>query len=206
MNVEDPSSLKVNDSLVEAVRRSLAENGKLVQGDNRYSEDTIRNMIPHLIDYALGEKSFFDQFDFCSNDNRVGSFAVAMQNLRQNAVFRPLDALTDIIVDERLRLFGPMLASFGYNMHLITLPEFHVTAFHMHDLASRFKTSGIEAFVTTTQRPERIRMTEDPTYTYYKHQTATGTGVEAAFNKAVGSSNVNTLSASTEADDLKKRS
>merc|ERR1739848_572191 len=87
----------------------------------------------------------------------------------------------------------------------ITLPEFHVTAFHMHDLASRFRTSGIEAFVTTTQRPERIRMTEDPTYTYYKHQTATGTGVEAAFNLAVGSSNVNALSSSTEADDLKKR-
>jgi len=206
MNIEDLSSVKVNDSLVEAVRRSLAENGKLVQGDNRYSEDTVRSMVPHLIDYALGEKNFFDQYDFCSSDTRVGSYALAMEKLRENAVFRPIDALTDIIVDERLRLFGPMLASFGYNMHLITLPEFHVTAFHMHDLASRFKTSGIEAFVTTTQRPERIRMTEDPSYTYYKHQTATGTGVEAAFNMAVGSSNVNALSASTESDDLKKRS
>jgi len=206
MNIEDLSSVKVNDSLVEAVRRSLAENGKLVQGDNRYSEDTVRSMVPHLIDYAMGEKNFFDQYDFCSSDTRVGSYALAIKNLRENAVFRPIDALTDIIVDERLRLFGPMLASFGYNMHLITLPEFHVTAFHMHDLASRFKKSGIEAFVSTTQRPERIRMNEDPSYTYYKHQTATGTGVEAAFNKAVGSSNVNALSASTESDDLKKRS
>jgi len=125
--------------------------------------------------------------------------------LQKNAIFRPIDAITDIIVGERLRLFGPMLASFGYDMHLITLPEFHVTAFRMHDLAARFKDSGIEAFVTTTQRPERIRMTEDPSYTYYKHQTATGTGVEAAFNLAVGSSNVNALSASTESDDLKKR-
>jgi len=206
MNIEDLSSVKVNDSLVEAVRRSLAENGKLVQGDNRYSEDTVRSMVPHLIDYAMGEKNFFDQYDFCSSDTRVGSYALAIKNLRENAVFRPIDALTDIIVDERLRLFGPMLASFGYNMHLITLPEFHVTAFHMHDLASRFKNSGIEAFVSTTQRPERIRMIEDPSYTYYKHQTATGTGVEAAFNMAVGSSNVNALSASTESDDLKKRS
>jgi isocitrate lyase len=206
MNIEDLSSVKVNDSLVEAVRRSLAENGKLVQGDNRYSEETVRSMVPHLVDYALGEKNFFDQYDFCSSDTRAGSYSLAMEKLRENAVFRPIDALTDIIVDERLRLFGPMLASFGYNMHLITLPEFHVTAFRMHDLASRFKTSGIEAFVTTTQRPERIRMTEDPSYTYYKHQTATGTGVEAAFNMAVGSSNVNALSASTESDDLKKRS
>jgi len=206
MNIEDPSSIKVTDSLVEAVSRSLAENGKPVQGDDRYSKDTVRNMVPHLIDYALGEQNFFEQYNIYSGDPRPGSFSSSLKKLRENAVFRPVDALTDIIVDERLRLFGPMLSSFGYNMHLITLPEFHVTAFRMHDLARRFKDSGIEAFVTTTQRPERIRMIEDPSYTYYKHQTATGTGVEAAFNMAVGSSNVNALSASTEADDLKKRS
>ena len=75
----------------------------------------------------------------------------------------------------------------------------------MHDLAKRFQTAGIEAFVSTTQRPERILSTKDPTYTYYKHQTATGTGVESTFNKAVGSADVNTLSDSTESDDLKKR-
>ena len=45
----------------------------------------------------------------------------------------------------------------------------------------------------------------EDTYTYYKHQSATGTGVEAAFNTAVGSADVNTLSDSTEADDMKKR-
>jgi len=206
LNIEDLSSIEVNNSLVEAVRRCLAENGKPVQGDDRYSDAAIRNMVPHLIDYALGEQNFFEQYDICSSNLRAGSYASALKKLRDNSVFRPVDALTDIIVDERLILFGPMLASFGYNLHLITLPEFHVTAFHMHDLASRFKTNGIEAFVSTTQRPERIRMTEDPSYTYYKHQTATGTGVEAAFNKAVGSSNVNALSASTESDDLKKRS
>merc|ERR1712048_1293517 len=172
---------------------------------NRYSEDTVRSMVPHLIDYAMGEKSFYEQFDKHNVSKRAGLYNSALTELRRNAVFRPIDAITDIIVDERLRLFGPMLASFGYNLHLITLPEFHVTAFRMYDLASRFKDSGIEAFVTSTQRPERIRMTDDPSYTYYKHQTATGTGVEAAFNLAVGSSNVNALSASTESNDLKKR-
>ena len=69
-----------------------------------------------------------------------------------------------------------------------------------------FIDDGINAFVKYTQRPERIVSENDPTYTYYKHQTATGTGVEAAFSEAVGSSNVNMLSESTEADDLKKRS
>ena len=75
----------------------------------------------------------------------------------------------------------------------------------MHGLATEFVDSGINAFVKSTQRPERIVSESDPTYTYYKHQTATGTGVEAAFSEAVGSSNVNMLSESTEADDLKKR-
>merc|ERR1719174_747959 len=162
-------------------------------------------MVPHLLDYVMGEQNFNEQFDRCNITRRAGSYNTALEKLRKNVDFRPVESLTDIIVDERLRLFGPMLASFGYNMHLITLPEFHVTAFRMHDLASRFKDSGIEAFVTSTQRPERIRMTKDPSYTYYKHQTATGTGVEAAFNLAVGSSNVNALSSSTESDDLKKR-
>merc|ERR1739845_29204 len=162
LSIENPQSVRINDSLVDAVRRSLAENGNSVQGDNRYSNDTVRNMVPHLIDYALGEKNYYEQYEFNSGVTLSGSYASAISKLREDAIYRPLDAITDIIVDERLRLFGPMLSSFGYNMHLITLPEFHVTAFRMHDLARRFKNSGIEAFVTTTQRPERIRMTEDP--------------------------------------------
>lgn len=202
---KDFKNLEVNNCLVEAVHRSFAENGNPVQGDDRYRDETVRNLIPHLVDYAMGEQTFLTQYDEISVPIKSGSYFTALSKLKENAKFCPLGAITDIIVDERLRLFGSMLASFGYNMHLITLPEFHVTAYRMHDLASRFKDSGIEAFVTTTQRPERIRMIEDPTYTYYKHQTATGTGVEAAFNLAVGSSNVNALSASTESVDLKKR-
>jgi len=198
-------NVPIDDELLKKIHQSLAENGNPVQGDDKFSDETIRTMVPHLVDYAMGEKDWLEQFDKDLSTRRAGSYNSELTKLQQNATYRPLDNLVDVIVDERLRLFGPMLASFGYNMHLITLPEFHVTAFHMHDLASRFKDSGIEAFVTTTQRPERIRMTEDPTYTYYKHQTATGTGVEAAFNLAVGSSNVNALSASTESDDLKKR-
>jgi len=205
LSLNDPASVRVDNVLIEAVRQSLARNGNTVQGDDRYSDETVYNMVPHLVDYAMGEQNFFEQFDNYSGSRRAGIYDSALAELRKNAAFRPVEALIDIIVDERLRLFGPMLGSFGYNMHLITLPEFHVTAFRMHDLASRFKNSGIEAFVTTTQRPERIRMTQEPTYTYYQHQTATGTGVEAAFNLAVGSSNVNALSASTESDDLKKR-
>ena len=113
--------------------------------------------------------------------------------------------ITETIVDERLTNFGKMLSSFGFNLHLITLPEFHVTAFNMHQLSEDFSENGINAFVKSTQRPERLRMENDPTYTYYKYQTATGTGVEAEFNKVVGSHDVNILDDSTEQDDIKTR-
>jgi len=113
--------------------------------------------------------------------------------------------LIDIIVEERLKAFGKMLSSFGYNLHLITLPEFHVTAFHMFNLSKKFSHQGINAFVKSVQRPERLLSEKDKSYTYYKHQTATGTGIEASFAKAVGSSNTNMLSHSTEADDSNKR-
>ena len=55
--------------------------------------------------------------------------------------------ITEIIVDQRLCNFSDQLASFGFNLHLITLPEFHVTAFNMHKLSSEFVDDGINAFV-----------------------------------------------------------
>lgn len=195
-------------NLIDLVQESLAKNGSDVNGDHLFDEDIIERMLPVLIDFAMGEKAWRAQYKFEVSESAMSSFKTQRKQLKESALaegFQPIKHLTDLVVEQRLRNFGPQLASFGYNMHLITLPEFHVTAFRMHDLAKQFRSTGIEAFVATTQRPERLRSLEDPTYTYYKHQTATGTGVEATFNKAVGSSDVNTLTASTEADDLKKR-
>jgi malate synthase len=195
-------------NLIDLVQESLANNGSDVNGDHLFDEDIIERMLPFLIDFAMGEKAWRAQYKFEVSESAMSSFKTQRKQLKESALaegFQPIKHLTDLVVEQRLRNFGPQLASFGYNMHLITLPEFHVTAFRMHDLAKQFRSTGIEAFVATTQRPERLRSLEDPTYTYYKHQTATGTGVEATFNKAVGSSDVNTLTASTEADDLKKR-
>ena len=52
-------------------------------------------------------------------------------------------AITEVIVDQRLCNFSDQLASFGFNLHLITLPEFHVTAFNMHKLATDFVDDGM---------------------------------------------------------------
>lgn len=199
---------RYQSSLVDLVKKSFARRGAEVNGDHNMSTTAVEKMLPYFIDYAMGESEWRAQYKFEVSVSAMSSFKTQRRALKDKAMeegFCPLDKITDLIVDERLRNFGPQLASFGYNMHLITLPEFHVTAYRMHDLAKRFQTAGIEAFVSTTQRPERILSTKDPTYTYYKHQTATGTGVESTFNKAVGSADVNTLSDSTESDDLKKR-
>ena len=195
-------------TLVDFVHKSLQKYGSEVNGDYVFSEKAVKNMIPHLLDHMMGEQKWKAQFKFEITSPPTNSFKTRRRELTEEMLtegFKPIEHITDIIVDERLKKFGPQLASFGYNMHLITLPEFHVTAYRMHDLAQRFVDTGIEAFVTTTQRPERIKYEQDPTYTYYKHQTATGTGIESDFNKAVGSANVNTLADSTEADDIKKR-
>ena len=98
-----------------------------------------------------------------------------------------------------------MLASFGFNAHLVTLPEYHVISYNMYELANDFKTNGIYSYVNQVQRPERIRYENSNNYTNYKHQTATGTGLEAEFNAQVGSTNSKILSGSTETDDDTKR-
>ena len=185
---------------------TIEECGKQVQGDHIWAPKVVDEIVPYVVDYLMGESDWKAQFK-SSTEGRT-SFKKRHTELENKMLaegYNPTQRVADIIVNARLQHFGHQLASFGYNMHLITLPEFHVTAFRMFGLARQFRSTGIEAFVSTTQRPERMLYESDYTYTYYKHQTATGTGVEAAFNKAVGSSNVNTLSDSTEADDIKKR-
>ena len=190
--------------LEEIVKHFLATEGEKVQGDHLFLEENIKMITQHAIDYINGHKKWAANIHEIKN-TKDSSIGKEINKKLEEAKYDPIGKITEIIVDQRLSNFSSQLASFGFNMHLITLPEFHVTAFNMHKLAERFPEIGINAFVRDTQRPERIYSTIEPTYTYYKHQSATGTGVEAAFNTAVGSADVNTLSDSTEADDLKKR-
>ena len=195
------------ETLENSVRHFLETEGHVVQGDHLFSDKNIQKITQLSTEYLRGEKRWKKELKKMKNSSDT-SIGENLNNTIKNAEctgFDPLTQITEIIVDQRLSNFSSQLASFGFNMHLITLPEFHVTAFNMHKLAENFPSMGINAFVRDTQRPERIYSTTEPTYTYYKHQSATGTGVEAAFNTAVGSSDVNTLSDSTEADDMKKR-
>lgn len=194
--------------LEEVIKKFFDTHGSEVQGDQHFTDENIKLITQNAVDYMRGEDIWRKHLEGMLNDtDTYMNYEIKRKiNDELKSGFKPKNNITEIIVDQRLNNFSRMLASFGFDMHLITLPEFHVTAFNMHKLANKFPDMGINAFVRNTQRPERIYSVEDPTYTYYKHQSATGTGVEAAFNTAVGSADVNTLSDSTEADDLKKRS
>jgi malate synthase len=182
-------------------------NNDTFYGDFNMDTHSIEKICLHIADYLQGEDLWQEQKNILfknlmSNQCMNIELCANLENMEYN----PVDKITDIIVENRLKQFSEQLSSFGYNLHLITLPEFHVTAYQMHQLSQNFSKDGIHAFVRQVQRPERLLHERDETYTYYKHQTATGTGLEAIFSKAVGSSNVNTLDDSTESDDLKKRS
>jgi len=185
--------------------------GDKVQGDHTFSDKSINNIILASHDHINGSHHNNDMLDTANNllqdfnDSYYLDQCKQLLNKYKTHNKTPIDIICDEIVSERLKKFEPILASYGFNTHLITLPEYHVIAYNMYKLADEFKDNGIFAYVNQVQRPERIKYENSDNYTYYKHQTATGTGLEAEFNTLVGSSNSNILSGSTESDDSKRR-
>jgi len=201
----------VNDNIemnINTLKQFLNIHGDLIQGDHLFNKDELHNIFLCLNDLNQKEDKWVKNLDTHSTNiyssyhtNQINEYITKQKGMG----YIPQKHISDIIVERRLKNFGNQLSTFGCNMHLITLPEFHVTSYNMHILSNDFSKNGINAFVKNVQRPERLHNLNDHTYTYYKHQTASGTGCETAFNSAVGSHDVNTLSDSTEQDDIKKR-
>ena len=80
-----------------------------------------------------------------------------------------------------------MLASFGFNAHLVTLPEYHVIAYNMYELANDFKTNGIYSYVNQVQRPERIR--------YENSRCASGDKISTIRQKSARAAGANSTTA-----------
>jgi malate synthase len=195
--------LHIND-----LKHYLYKHGELIQGDHLMNNNDLHNITLCLKDFHMKDTNWQLNLNSLKNSNYPGFLNTKIDEIVDSELllgYNPIRNMSNIIVEHRLKEFGNQLSTFGCNMHLITLPEFHVTAYNMHLLSKDFADNGINAFVKNTQRPERIHSENDHTYTYYKHQTATGTGCEAAFNVTVGSHDVNTLSDSTEQDDIKSR-
>ena len=204
-----PTNIKTQE-IASVISHWLESNGNTIIGDNLFTNDSIYKLAQNAHDYLLTSNMRKSQLETLTNmlENEEGIISQDMKEvlyLYSNDQEKPYRNMCDEVVRHRLTTFEPLLANYGFDLHLITLPEFHVIAHNMHELARDFNKEGINAFVRHAQRPERIKYEQDYSFTYYKHQTATGTGLEAQFNKLVGSSDVNTLSESTEADDLAKR-
>ena len=192
---------------IERLKKFITDNGNQVQGDHLFDDRTVLKILYACNDHINGYDS-----QVILNELKLQTTTIKQSHYLDNCVDvlnantkKPIDLICDEIVSHRLKQFEPMLASFGFNAHLVTLPEYHVIAYNMYELANDFKTNGIYSYVNQVQRPERIRYENSNNYTNYKHQTATGTGLEAEFNALVGSANSKILSGSTETDDDTKR-
>jgi isocitrate lyase len=200
---------------IAGLRAHIVQHGDAIQRDFDYSDATLKQILLPALD--LAEKNQ-------QNQHFAGVVAILKQSLPGVAVNQALEVLaaangtTEVtsqnavfraIADARLGLFGRASAHVGVELPLTTLPDFHYEAFAAHKLAMGLVTSSMQAYVHQVQRPERghyeaQKGTKQP-YPFYKHQESTGTGVDARFGKALGSSDTKALEESTESDDLRDR-
>ena len=104
------------------IRQILIKNGSLTKGDDMFSEDFINIILNNCIDYLSGEIAWHNKTNELVDKSIFTGFQTEIMDIK-NRGFVPLENITDVIVEQRLINFGKMLSSFGFNMHLITLPE-----------------------------------------------------------------------------------
>lgn len=194
------------------LRQFMATHGDLWRGDQIFTEEHIVQIIKNGRDLANGEQHWREaiqkQIDAVRSINKSLPAYKVEQELRriEKLGYRPLRHITNIIVAQRLYNFRQILADSGFNLHLVTLPQFHLEAYRMHELADGMAEHGIHDYVKHVQRAERKHQEDTGnTYTYYGHQKATGTALEARFFGAIGSHDTNLLTGSTEAADQAKK-
>lgn len=199
------------DSASVAIREFLIKEGDSVLGDGLFTGENIQELLGNGLDLSRGEEKWLE------NLNSIRQFQTQIPHgLQQHRVqrlmqqvegkqFRPLHHMTNVIVAQRLLNFEPMLAGFGYDQHLVTLPGWHIEGLYHNLLAEGMNKNGIHDYVKFSQRPGRKRFEATDMYPWYRHQTATGTGLEVAFNQEMGSHDTAALSGSTETADSEAR-
>ncbi len=103
--------------------------------------------------------------------------------------------------DETVARFQKELGSMGYRYQFITLAGFHALNYSIFDLASRYRDSGMSAFVDLQ---EREFAAESRGYTATKHQREVGAGYFDGVNQAIsgGNSSITALKGSTEEEQF----
>ncbi len=103
--------------------------------------------------------------------------------------------------DETIARFQLALAEMGYKYQFITLAGFHALNYSIFDLASKYRDSGMSAYV---ELQEQEFASEDRGYTAHKHQREVGAGYFDAVTQAItgGNSSITALSGSTEEEQF----
>ncbi len=103
--------------------------------------------------------------------------------------------------DDTIARFQRELGEMGYKYQFITLAGFHALNYSIFDLASKYRDSGMSAYV---ELQEQEFASEDRGYTAHKHQREVGAGYFDAVTQAItgGNSSITALSGSTEEEQF----
>jgi isocitrate lyase len=103
--------------------------------------------------------------------------------------------------DDTIARFQRALGEMGYKYQFITLAGFHALNYSIFDLASKYRDSGMSAYV---ELQEQEFASESRGYTAHKHQREVGAGYFDAVTRAItgGSSSITALSGSTEEEQF----
>ena len=151
---------------IPRLKEFINKNGNILKGDDMFSNEYLLQILVNTLDYHKGEEQWSKELR--EQQKKIDSQEITIYNYKQskelnrilNYGYNPLHHIRNIIVGQRLKNFEIVLASYGYNLHLITLPEFHVLAHNMHQLSTEFKRDGIYSYVKLAQRPERKKRSD----------------------------------------------
>ncbi len=104
--------------------------------------------------------------------------------------------------DATIAKFQRELGAMGYAYQFVTVAGVHSIWFNMFDLAERYKTEGMTAYVEMVQQPEFLAA--DRGYTFVAHQQEVGAGYFDDVTNTIqgGNSSLTALKGSTEEDQF----
>ena len=103
--------------------------------------------------------------------------------------------------DKRIAGFQQELGTMGYKFQFITLAGFHALNYSMFDLATKYRDTGMSAYVDLQQAEFAAEIRG---YTAHKHQREVGAGYFDAVTQTItaGTSSITALDGSTEAEQF----
>ena len=173
------------------------------------AKDWVTNILaPYLTSTASPSVESFTQLikalgDSMSGDDQRAEIIAMDFHRILNSPFHDianLDPYVDALTAHRLAQFTHQLNTFGFDMHLCTLPNYRIQALNMYEFSQRFSRDGVKGFVDCTERRE-LPLHQNQSYAPYssqKHQQSTNLPYVEALQRHLIHQQSHTLSGSTE--------